>query len=425
MGNRGELISLWDWQEEIVVNTVTSGHCLLVGDTGIGKTIIQGFSASVSLDHGYAMIITPNQNVLQTIKTLEKCGLEFYAIREIGDISGLHEEGNIRDKIIILPNHMIGEPELAVWLVLKAEHLMFLALDEAHHFSNDSSWKILSKLIAEKFHRCVAYTATPITRSIRQILVILAVTGAIDEDDIDKILRPHEIRDITGRVVGYRNLDLLAEKLNGFIFHKTREELGIKGERIPHVLKCSPSPSQLNRIKAGEDYNMILKREYNESHDKVISLCSYRYLLGKQSLIYAWNEDTRQILLDQFQKQAPSLVVREISGRISSEDCSQVSDDFMNKEVDVVVTSITESINLSCDGIILFSVPPNYKQLIGRTERGSEKREVSIYLVYFPGTPEEDYFRDVVSERVLSHETFFKSNEGDVHQFLSLMERRS
>ena len=84
-----------------------------------------------------------------------------------------------------------------------------------------------------------------------------------------------------------------------------------------------------------------------------------------------------------------------INGKTSKLEDEEVMDKFNNKkDLDVVITSVTEAIDLDCDWVMFYEYTVNVAQMIGRASRGLKDKTLKVYFMITEDTGELRYFYD-------------------------------
>lgn len=276
------------------------------------------------------------------------------------------------------------------WIVTYRDFLLSCTLDEAHVISQESQIHFICKLLANKFSYRLMLTATPLTVSPTQPLVLLNMLDESSVSNINKILEPHCIRDkVTFKVIKYSGLEDLSSMMYPRYVSWTRKELGLSGTYKVKLLCVDATDTQRNADKVS-GYK-ILKGD-PESEQTRVAVNAVKELVseGKKGIVYAFHRSVcgmlEKVLSD------AGVRVRVANGTNSKHERQEIKRQFIDGDIDVLVTNITESLNLSCDFIVAHENTNKFIQLLGRAERGLIGRDLDVLYVLTKDTVEIEQF---------------------------------
>lgn len=112
---------------------------------------------------------------------------------------------------------------------------------------------------------------------------------------------------------------------------------------------------------------------------------------GKRGLVYINRHKVREWVLPFLDKAGISY--RCINGRTPNDEREEILKEFNeDKSVDIIITSVTEALDLDCDYVIFYEFTSNIKQMIGRAQRGFTDKNLFVFYMITDKTKEVDYF---------------------------------
>lgn len=337
------------WEE--IKGDLTSANSmnrLLQGDVGSGKTILAEIAAFKASKSGYqSAIMVPTEILAKQHFETFKRDLEPFGIRAGLLCSSLKS----KEKKQVLDELAAGEIDILIGTHaiiedgVKFQNLGFIATDEQHRFGVNQRNKLNSK---GEGANVLIMTATPIPRTLAVILY----------GDLDISL-------IKTMPVG--RLPVLTESLSSnsrrTVYSKVLEEL-TKGHQAYVVAPLIEESETLDVLSAEELYEDITKK-------------------------------------------FPKYSVGLLHGNLSQEEKDQVMDQFLNKEIDVLVSTVVVEVGVNVPNATVMVIEgcerfglAQLHQLRGRVGRGSDQSY--CYLVY-------NNLTDICRQRC---ETLCRTNDG-------------
>ena len=119
---------------------------------------------------------------------------------------------------------------------------------------------------------------------------------------------------------------------------------------------------------------------------------------NKRGLVYIKRHSIREYVLP-FLKEA-GITYRCINGKTPHKERKHILEEFNeNKNVDVIITSVTEALDLDCDYVIFYEFTVEIKQMIGRAQRGFTDKNLFVFYMITDKTKEVDYFYNNIFKR--------------------------
>jgi len=321
------------------------------------------------------------------------------------------KKNDINFNVLIVSYQALYNKQFANYLLELLPHVISCIVDEAHNISQDSLINSILEVLLKKVEYKVFLTATPITVSPTQVISLMNLLDEKMFPEGERFLRPYEIRDEeTFELIDYKKLDDLSKMLYLRYVYWEREELGIKGTPRAYPLLVEPTDEeQLNCTLL--NIPTILKGRKNSNQVEVLKALlldlKKRGLIG---LIYA-NRINNCKMIKEICNDI-NIKTEILNGETSREQKKQIQKDFHNFKYDVLITSLTTSLNLDCDFVIFWENTNLSQQVLGRCQRGFLPKDLLIYFILTNKTVElEQFDKNVWRRNKWLHEALGKDTE--------------
>lgn len=423
---------LASFQTKAVAYGIITQACLFNLDTGLGKTLIA--AAIINILHRMRpqlkwIFICQCSNLLTTYTKLRDalydCDVEFSDSTENRILSTFFTRKAANADVIVLSYEAITCPAVETFLFKNRYVFKGVFLDESQLISNLASHT--SRLISAIIDSCqykYALSATPLRINPDQVVnqVYMIDRHMFDGDSMDTFMNRFKVWD-DGRVVGYRDLELLQRLLSPRVFSFTRKELGVKGNYTPiaelvdtrGLYKDVPKYDQLRVIKA--DVN-------GPAMQTLIDTVQYYTDNGMRGLIYANRNVVKTALRDVLTAKGFSTDILDGRNTNTQQKKDKVHKAFLAGEYQVLITNITTGKDLPCDYIIFYEQTFDYKQMIGRGERGLSGRDMEIVFILCSDTYELQFFYNNVYQRGVLLEELCHKDLSELKQVVKQIEER-
>lgn len=398
--------TLAPFQTNLVAYSLINKKCIISADTGLGKTYIAGALINVIKSKCYNMKwiwIGPNFVGNQSKLKLEDISYDlnikkFSATQE--DVWRLENTPSEDWDILILSYEAIAHVKVQNYLLRYSSLLKGLIVDESQLLANLSGTasRLIQSMIVQMQY---AYflTATPIRISVSQFInQVFMLKGNIFGEEIGRVINHFTKKDENGKVVGVRNVRDLKDICWGSYISITRKQLNIKGEyRVStHIVDENERYSD---IKRGDIFKHTVRDLDNNKTRQLLELVHLRTTQGMQGLIYVNLNANKEPLKDLLNRSGIRCDI--LDGYITNTDKKKqiVTTKFNKKELDVVITNRTVGLDLECQYIIFPEMTFDYKQVIGRGERGLKAVNLQIDFILVKDSEEIPYFIENVWER--------------------------
>lgn len=384
-------ITLEDFQTVDILTALVRKRAIIAHDTGMGKTLIA--SAIMKMLHNennsrkFIMIVKRSQFDQTPDKIAKATGLKVVAISsEFSKISeNILDSSFLKNDVVILSAECLNS--LAVMSRIYAHRKLFygLIVDEAHEFSNiyeaDRSFRL--QCMSYAFEYFIALTATPITTELEQFSRLLYLVDKYNFYDIKDTTRSLERGEIN-----------LEKMYPGLYIRRTRSDLGIANTYNPTSILVEPTPDQVG--KCGLNMFKYTKGPGAEPQvNKLIEVINRER--PNKGIVYIRHHAVRRYVEEQLK--GTDIRYATINGLTPMSARKTIMDNFAKNEYDVILISVTTSVDLDCDYIFFYEFTADVKQVIGRGERGLIPKTLNLYFLFTLQTAEIDYFNEKIFKR--------------------------
>lgn len=358
---------------------------LLAFDTGLGKTFVAAQLIRALLNanpDGKHIVIILNDSIKQVpsdIRNLVEVSTEVFdgtsasagRLRFFWGRTSIfcmtYEAFQVFDVVKILFDHL---PEIDSVII-----------DEAHHVSNwnTSNTAMMIRSIVKWVPYVLALTATPMTSESKQFYRILNLLD-----------RRMSIR----RDEGY-----LGKYVDRY-YSVNRSDYNLKGKYKSTLVVVKPTLDQM-QPQQGIIFKHLKGSGAVPQVNALVSVVQKRLALGKRIIIYVHYHDSRLWIEEHLRDKG--IGFSSLHGKIlKREERQNILDSFRNGETDVLITSVTESLNVSADVVIFYEFTTMVKQVIGRAHRGLEGKEIEVVFILTRDSDEIDYFLEYIYKRSIT-----------------------
>lgn len=381
--------NLHDLQSIDVLKMLAHKHALAIYDTGLGKTFLA--SAIMRMLHNYEhksrfiMFITKNQ-LLQTPQKIER----------LTDLKVIGTDGTKESVMNFITKSLDYDVSLVTYSCLESrEFLDFffkhrneyncIIVDEAHKLNNFVSANAGAKLYAiiEKFEYAFGLTATPITTDIEQLARLASIFDS-------KTYHEYHSLQLAFQYNSYAIEDdpCFFVSRNASAFGRVTPPKGI-------IVWVDPMPYQ-TEAQYGQLADLCKGEGATEQAESLAQLIQFNE--GKRGLVYINHHSVREWVLPFLDK--AGITYRCINGKTPHDERKTILKEFNeNKTVDVIITSVTEALDLDCDYVIFYEFTSDIKQMIGRAQRGFTDKNLFVFYMITKRTREVDYFYNNVFKK--------------------------
>lgn len=384
----GKLIK---YQAVDVLSMLYRKKSIVMYDTGMGKTYLAAGIIRCLLNQDknrkFLMIVKHKQlsSTPEKLRRAAGCNVLATAADEASVRKNVLSGEYKKYCVFMITNDCLNNNKVMSELFRSRNDYCAVIIDEAHNLNNSSgssSAEMLSA-ICNGVEYCFALTATPIVSDKIQLARLACIV------DPSKYKNPKRVANdlTTGRLTLHDD--------PFFFISRSRKDFGVSVEIHGYVLFVRPQKNQL--AASGSDLFQICKGDGAENQvSRLVDFIKERN--GKKGLVYINQHSIRRWVLPKLDEAGIRYAC--INGHTNADADKAVLMQFNNtNSLDIVITSITESIDLDCDWVLFYEFTLNIAQMIGRAYRGFSNKVLDVYFMITEGTGEMEYFINNVYRR--------------------------
>lgn len=385
-------IVLEDFQVIDCLTAVTNERCLLGEDTGLGKTIIASGIMRMLINENpnrKFIFVCKTHQFIQTPKKIENAtGLDVIAISsKQEDIDIKLKTGDFLNyNILILAEEVFDNPVVNEILLAARYYYSGIFVDEIHTMCNynESTRAHIIRCMMKYFKFAYGMSATPMTSNLDQYSRIL---NMLEPELFPKY--KYTTKDLQSGLLCIEN------KYPGLYIRRTRRDLGIPNNYQNHIHVVDAMPHQIGAD--GKDLFQICKGEGADTQvNKLIEIL--KSARGK-GIVFIRHHKVREFVSEKLH--LAGIEHDCIHGKTSREHRQDIMNRYNNGELNLVITSITSSLDLDGDYLVLYEYTCELRQILGRLERGLIPKMVDIHYIFTRDTGEIKYFIENIYNRSL------------------------
>ena len=265
------------YQKEGILFCAAAGRSILADDMGLGKTI-QAISMSQLMHEHFnvekVLIVCPTSLKYQWLSEIEKFTTASAKVIEGNYLNrrDLYKETGHLYKIVSY-NMAVNDLEL-----INSYQPDIIILDEAQRIKNWQT-KISQSIKKLKSKYALVLTGTPLENKLQELYSLVQFINPLLLGSLYNFISQHEQADETGKVVGYKDLHLIKERLKAILLRRTKKQ----------VLQQLPARMDKNLFV---DITNEQKELHADYYDKVVKLVTRWRNTGFLS-----EEDRQRLLL--------------------------------------------------------------------------------------------------------------------------------
>lgn len=211
------------YQTEGILFCALAGRSILADDMGLGKTI-QAIGAAQMMHENMqvqkVLIICPTSLKYQWQSEIEKFSTATAKVIEGNylDRKNLYNEDNGLYKIVSY-NMAVNDLEL-----INDYQPDLIILDEAQRIKNWQT-KVSRNIKKLKSKYALVLTGTPLENKLQELYSLVQFVNPLLLGSLHHFISQHEQTDDTGKVVGYKDLHTIKEKLKGMLLRRTKKQV--------------------------------------------------------------------------------------------------------------------------------------------------------------------------------------------------------
>ena len=419
-------VTLVNEQTKAIVQCLYNGKALIRGETGTGKTLlstalmllIRNRFRKMGKSSKFIFIAKASQLIQTPKKLVNGTDMKItYMSGEKEQISSFINSSRFDTSDIIMITHQgLESIELMYYLYTKRKEITGIFIDEAHDLCNyhgSIRAEMLKRMCAPTPY-VYALTATPITSNVKQLLQLLTI---VDPVQLPTISCARYVLDNDEKLNYLRHMIVTMDKKKAnakvkliprrHFVKPTKLQIEVAEEErkknIERAMKLGLPEYVIKTLPLVANRNIFLSTRGEEAIPqkcKVLEIINNYLDEGKKGLIYIWNSEIRDPLLKFLVDSGIKADV--IYGNTKTKDSKRIMEEFANGELDVVLTSRTEAVDLESDYVIFYEFTKKIEQMIGRAYRGFGDKTLYLDFIFTKDVGEEEYFYNeiYVSSRV-------------------------
>lgn len=394
------------FQTRLLAYALINKRCILSADTGLGKTgLACGLINAVNQKQPSMrwLLICPAFNMVQTYEEL--CDSLYTAQVVCSD----NRKGSrmfltslsLRDwDVAVLSYEALANMEIQKYLLENRELIQGLIIDESQLVCNlNGTTSVMLESMSLQMEYMIMLTATPIRVNVGQFIKqIHMLDRDIFGNEVGNAINYYTKYDDEFKPVGVEHLPRLLEEISGRYISITRSELNLKGSYTVNPILCTPNKdySDVDR----KDVPRLVKGDYDGcAMQALYSEVSKMESKGLKGLIYVnlnENKDKVQRYLKDRGIETDVFDGQHTKTKVQKE---KVKSRFINNEVNCLITNLTVGVNLQCDYIIFYELTFDFKQMLGRGERGLKSNNLYLSFIVVDNSDDVIIFYENVYNR--------------------------
>ncbi|HBI43637.1 MAG TPA: helicase Snf2 [Planctomycetales bacterium] len=441
-------VPLYPYQMRGALFLACRGRCVLGDDMGLGKTV-QTLAAVELLarERGVerVLVVAP-----ASVKYQWETEIQKYTGRPVQVVEGNAAERRARYKQPTFYRLINYETVVRDLQELNAWQPDLIVLDEAQRIKNwESKTSKAVKRLCSRY--AVVLTGTPLENKLEELFSIVAFVDERRLGPAFQFRHDHRVEDANGKLLGYRNLDALREKLAPILLRRTRAEvlsqLPARTDTTVYVEMAAAQRPLYAEHQA--TLGRILQKKYLTELDRrrilccianLRMLCDSTFLLDHQTNVSPKLEEVAELLRELLGPEPHKVVVFSqwevmlrkaaevveqlgvghtiLHGNIPGKDRRKLLEKFRDDpECRVFLSTDAGGTGLNlqaADTVINLEVPWNpavLDQRIARVHRMGQHRPVQVFNLVTRDSIEERVLRTLEQKRSLLTEIFAGGND--------------
>lgn len=404
--------------------------CLLNIDTGLGKTLIAAGIINVlkALKPKLRWVYMCQCSNLKTTadklkKHLFSSNLIYCDSTESAILRTFFSRRAENADVIVLSYEAITQPDVESFLFKNRDIYQGIFLDESQMLSNLESHtsRLISAIINTACYR-ILLSATPLRINIDQVVnqIYMIDREMFSQVNMQTFLNQYRVWD-DHAVIGYKNLEELQYELMPRMLSFSRSDLHARGNYTP-MMKICPCGLEANAsIQEVVDYKL---NHYSNTMLTLLDTVKHYVSEGKHGLIYANRNVIKRALQKALADEGYKVGILDGSNTNTQQQKEKVHKQFLNNEFDVLITNITTGKDLPCDYVIFYELTFDYKQMIGRGERGLDGVDLDVLFIITDSVYEMRFFYANVYQRGILLEKLCGKDLPELHGAVEQLEHK-
>lgn len=401
---RGRVLA--PFQTKCIAYALINKKCIISADTGLGKTgIASGLINCVNQKQvGFHwVVICPAFNLVQTADELAE---SMYSSKVVSTNNQSFSidwfiNMNINDwDVAVISYEALTNMKLQEYLLSIREYVQGIIVDESQLVCNlTGTASQLLKSMSIQMEYMIMLTATPIRVNVGQFIKqIHMLDSKVFGSELSLAINYYTEFDEDYKPVGVRNLDRLLQKIDGKYISITRSEINLKGNYTVNPLLVTPD----------KDYTNVSRKDIPKLVKGDPDGCAVRALLQEvkdykdtnlKGLIYVNLNNNKEMVKEYLTLSGISCEILDGEHTKTAKSKEEVKKRFREGELDCLITNLTVGLNLQCDYIVFYELTFDFKQMLGRGERGLKANDLFLTFIVVNDTEDVIIFYENVYNR--------------------------
>lgn len=407
---------------------VIAKACILNIDTGLGKTLIAAGIMNVihTIQPRLHWVYLCQCSNLKT--TADKLTKHLYDMQvlycdstEAAVLENFCFNKALAADVIVLSYEAITVQVVESFLFNNKNLFKGVFLDESQILSNLTSYtsRLISAIINTADYK-IFLSATPLRVSVEQVVNQLYMLDRkmFDGITLSSFLNQYRVWS-NKEIIGYKNLDHLEFQLMERMLSLSRTDLDIRGEYTPHMHICPTSLTEDAKVLDIVDYKC---NRFSSTMQLLVQLIKDYKCKGKHGLLYINRNVLKTAVGDYLAEEGIAVDILDGTHTSSQKKKDKVHQMFLLGNLDILITNITTGKDLPCDYIIFYELTFDYKQMIGRGERGLQGHNLDIHFILTDSLYEMRFFYVNVYQRGVLLEQLCGKDLPELHNALQQLE---
>lgn len=394
------------FQTRLLAYALINKRCILSADTGLGKTgLACGLINCVNQKQPSMkwILVCPAFNLVQTYEELEQSLYTAKVVcsdnQEWNRLSFM--ELSLKDwDVAVLSYEALANLDIQNYLLSNREFIQGLIIDESQLICNlNGTTSVMLESMAIQMEYMVMLTATPIRVNVGQFIKqIHMLDRSVFGDEVNNAVRYYTKYNEEMKPVGVTHLARLLDEVSGHYISVTRDELGLKGDYSVNAILCTPRKDYSEVLR--KDVPRLVKGDYDGCAMKALYDEVSRFNnQGLKGLIYINLNENKDKVKRYLKDRGIDSEIFDGQHTKTKAQKERVKEKFINGEVNCLITNLTVGVNLQCDYIIFYELTFDFKQMLGRGERGLKANNLQLSFIVVDNSDDVLIFYENVYNR--------------------------
>lgn len=390
-------VEMPDFQRKGIESVFINKKMLLAFDTGTGKTftyagIVRGLlNRNPEKKH---LLIIINDSIEQVPKDVRSLtSVNVFACGGTADsIHRLKTQWH-HNSIFCLTLEAFRQEQIIHFLFKRLPEIESIVIDEAHHVSNwtQSDTAFMIRCFTQYVPYVVELSATPMTRESKQY---------------------YRLMNLLDRNMSHKRNETYLGKYVDRYMPVNRGDYDMKGDYTPTLIPVKPTMDQISK-QHGIVFKKIKGWGAKPQAEALVKAIKSRLSEGKRQIVYVHYHNTREWIEHNLELEGIKYV--SLHGRITKrEERQEILETYKSGEVDVLITSVTESLNINADVVIFYEFTTLVKQVIGRAHRGLSGKPLEIVFIITVDTDEVEFFMKYIYDRSITIQNLLRKDYSEI-----------